>query len=460
MKILSLSCAIVTLLGFSFLDAITLKEAVKLAHQKNKSYLSSKLDAKQGKHNSYSALGNLLPKVTLSSTLVHIDSDTFSKMQMGYDYSYTRYLAETNLGIPSKPPDDVFQNSYTTQLVVSQPIWNGGSIWLGYKQAQEAYKLSEMKLKVDSLDLEYKIAELYFSILKFKELLKVNEQSLKSSISNLKTIENQSIAGIAKESDLQQYKVKVLEKENDLLQVKNSSSILRCSWMNTLGLKPADILPEPDAFNFSEYEDEVEYLSRLNTEQIEAEWLKKKETVLKSNEKIKMLDRTINISKLAYMSSLGNFSPSLNLTWTKTIEDDEKLDFKGGGSSILAVNLSIPLFKGTSRIWNTSKAKTALDQAEINKADGESGILLAAQSSFYAMVTNAKKIRIYSESLKSAKIQYNQIKNNYDAGLTDATSLIDADLILYSSEMQLTSARYDFILAKLSFYQFLNQGVE
>ncbi len=440
--------------------AMSLDEALKIAHKQNRGIKGSRIDVQQNKYNTWSSFGNLLPKVNLSTTMVHLDPTTFDKMKAGYDYNYSRYIAETSLGIPSIPPSDVYQRTYTTQLSVTQPIWNGGSNWFVYKQAKESYDISKTKLELDSLNLEYKVANLYFSILKVEELIRVNEQSLVSSRASLSTVKSRIIAGVARESDRLQYDVKILEKESDLLLTKNNLEILKRKWTDLLGLKSDNALPSPDTISFVSYQGEIEKYSNLSMEEAEKEWQVHQSIIKAKNQNLKVLDGSINLNSIAYKTQLGTFSPSLNLSWVKTIEKDEKLDFQGTDSWSLALTLSIPLFKGTSRIWNTKKARLALEKSILTREDAEVNLLTSAKSSFLSMITAAKQVKIASAALLNSRVQYIQIQDQYKAGLVTSTNLIDADLMLYSSQMRLASAKYDFILSWLSFRQFLNQGVK
>ena len=443
----------------SYIHGITLEDAVDLALMQNRSLQSSRLSVKQSTYTKRSAFSNILPKINLSSTMIHLDGGTFDKMKMGYNYSYSRYIAETALGIPSKPPDSVYQRTYMTKLTVTQPIWNGGVIWHGYRMAKLAEDVSKVQHKSNRIALQYNVASVYFSLLKMQELLKVNKQSLIKSRTNLRTTQTQVLAGTAIRSDLLQYKVKVLEKEKDLLITKNTISILKTKWRNLLGLKPSADIPMPDAVSLLKYKQEIMQYASWDNNEVEQAWLEQKNKVLKSNPNIILLKEKVHLSKLAYRSTLGSFSPTLNFSWTKTIEQDEKLDFKGDGSWNVALALSVPIFNGSSRIWNVAKSKTAIDQAELNRADGEANILIGAKNAFITMINAAKQLVISEQSLKNAKIQYKQIHDLHRAGMTTISKLIDADIILYGSEMSLSSSRYDFVLARLAWLQFLNKGV-
>jgi outer membrane protein len=435
MKIVKI-CTILLLLPLSSSFALSLDEALKIAQRQNRGLKGSRIDVQQNKYNTWSSFGSLLPKVNLSTTMVHLDPNTFDKMKAGYNFDYSRYIAETALGIPSMPPSDVFQRTYTTQLSVTQPIWNGGSYWLGYKQSSESYNISKTRFDLDSLNLEYKVANLYFSILKVQELVRVNEQSLVSSRASLSTVKSRISAGVARESDRLQYDVKILEKESDLLLTKNNLEILKKRWADLLGLKSEDTLPSPDTISFSPYQGEIEKYSGFSIEEAEKEWQVHQPVIKTKNQNLKILDGNINLSSIAYKTQLGAFSPTLNLSWVKTIEKDEKFNFQGSDSWSLALTLSVPLFKGTSRIWNTKKARLALEKSRLTREDAEVNLLTSAKSSFLSMITYAKQVKIASAALQNAKVQYIQIQDQYRAGLATSTNLIDADLMLYSSQMR------------------------
>ena len=64
------------------------------------------------------------------------------------------------------------------------------------------------------------------------------------------------------------------------------------------------------------------------------------------------------------------------------------------------------------------------------------------------MITNAKIINDNEIALELSKENHKIINQLYEQGMVTNSELLDAETMLFSSEMNLISAYYDFVLSK------------
>ena len=128
------------------LFAINLDEAKKMAEENNKYFLSQKANLNQAKWYELNSLTNLLPKFSLNETVVRSDDNTYN---MANQFSASPYYIPLvdDQGNPAPFPlplsamsGSIYKTTYTSQLTIQQPIFNGGKILIGYQIAKLAKK--------------------------------------------------------------------------------------------------------------------------------------------------------------------------------------------------------------------------------------------------------------------------------------------------------------------------------
>jgi len=220
-----------TLLLFSTLFAveIDLDESIKLARENNKQIQAEKYSLKSAKWGKFDAFSNFLPRVSFNSAIVRIDDDSYEMANAPFQ------IPGTGIVFPAMFP--MYKTSYTNNITVQQPIFNGGKIILGYQLANLAKQQVEIALESKELDTSYAVASTYFGYLKLKDIQKLNQKSLSSSISHLEKVEKNFEVGTAKKSDVLQWKVKRNNDKTSNFEIENGLNEILSFWKNLIGVE-------------------------------------------------------------------------------------------------------------------------------------------------------------------------------------------------------------------------------
>ena len=451
------------ILACNSLFAINLDEAKNIARENNKYFLSQKANLNQAKWNEYNAITNFLPKFSLDGTMVRLDYDTYNKANQFSASPYYIPLVDDQ-GNPAPFPlplsamsGSIYKTTYTSQLTIQQPIFNGGKIFIGHQIAKLAKEQALLNLKSGKNDLDYQVAETYLNLLKLSDVKKISEKALASSKAHLKMVTDKYEQGIVKKSDVLQWKVKVENDKIALEEVNNSIEILKTLWKDLLGLKNSDNLPMPDEIDFMQYENEIQKYAEIKEEEMD----KKVDNILtqaeRTNPDIKSLEIVKKISKKGYLIAKGNFLPSINLQFQKQFESDDKLDFDGEDSWNLVAVASFPVFQSGANLTNLKRSKYEYLKTKLQMDDAKDKILMGTKNSFYNLVTKAKKVNSAKVAFENAKENHKILNDLYEQGMVTNTELLDAEIILFGGEMNLTSAYYDYILAKYNLDKFVGE---
>ncbi|MCK4339974.1 MAG: TolC family protein [Candidatus Cloacimonetes bacterium] len=424
------------------LFAISLEDAQEIARKNNKYFLAQKANVNQAKWNEYNALTNFLPKLSLDETGVRLDEDTYNKLKLMYQMI---------------PGQEVFRTTYTTTLNVTQPIFNGGKIFLGYQISKLAKEQAILTSSSEENNLDYIVAETYLNILKMNDVLEISEKSLTSSQSQLEKVSQKFDLGMAKKSDKLQWQVKVENDKIALEEIKNSISVLKTIWKNLLSLKYDDNLNFPEEIVLIQYDNEIyKYTSLSETDKNK----KLSDILVKTknfNPDLKNLKITEKIAKKGHQIAKGNFLPSFNLQYSRQFESDDKLNFDGSTNWTIAAVASFPIFQSGANYTNLQRSKYELNKVKLQLDDAKEKILMGAENSFYNLINNAKKVNGNKLAFENAKENHKIINELYEQGMVTNTELMDAEVILFAGEMNLAIAYYDYILAKYALNKFINE---
>jgi outer membrane protein TolC len=445
------------------LFGISIEEAQKIAQQNNKNYLATKANIEQAKWYELNSLTSFLPKFSLNETAVRLDDNTFN---MANQFSASPYYIPLidDQGNPAPFPlplsamsGSIYKTTYTSQLTIQQPIFNGGKIIIGYQIAKLAKKQAILMSLSGKNNLDYSVAETYLNILKMNDVLKISEKSLASSQAQLKKVTEKFDVGVAKKSDVLQWQVKVENDKIAIEEIKNSISILKTLWKNLLSLKDNSTLPLPEEINLTQYDSEINNYISLSESEKNNKLLDILAKTENYNPDLKNLKITKKMAKKGYDVAVGNFLPSFNLQYSRQYESDDKLDFDGTTNWNIAAVATFPIFQSGANLTNLKRSKYEFNKTKLQLDDAKEKILMGAENSLYNLITNAKKVNGSKFAFENAKENHKIINDLYEQGMVTNTELLDAEVMLFGGEMSLTSAYYDYILAKYNLDKFIKE---
>ena len=443
------------------LCALSLDKAISTAVQNNKSFIAQKYTYQQYKWNEKNAITNFLPKINLNASAVRIDNDTYENAKaVKHLKVYDALEIPTGDYVPISAgmmSGGIYKTTYMTDLTIQQPIFNGGKLFLGHQIAKLSTKQALQNLSSSQNDLEYNVADSYLNILKIQDMIKIAKKSLASSRAQLKKIYEKFNVGVVKKSDVLQWEVKVENDKITLEELKNGLSVLKTYWFNILGLVSLSEAAMPDRIDLSSYDYEITLLHSIS-EVTKFDTLSYVLSVVKAeNPDLKSLALTERIAKTAQKLAISNFLPSLNLQYTRTFDQDDKLNFDGAKSWNIAAIFSVPIFHFGTNITNLKKSNFEYKSVQLQLEDAREKILMAAENSVYNLITKAKRVISGKLAYENAKENYSIVNNLFDQGMVTNTELMDAEIMLFGSELNLQTSYYDFVLAKYTLEKYTNK---
>ena len=419
------------------LSAITLEESIELAKEDNKELLAEKSAFRSADWGKKKAFTNFLPKASFNSTMVRIDDETYDQANAPIQ------IPGIGMEFPAMFP--IYKTTYTSDITVQQSIFNGGKVILGYQLAGLAKKQAYLALQSKEKDISYAIASTYLGILKLQDLRTLSQKSLESTLSHLEKVQKNYDVGTVKKSDVLQWQVKQKNDETALSEIGNSIDELHSFWQILLGTEES---MEPSEIDITKYDSETLQYAMMEKNELEKAAEEFVTEVSKTSPTIQTLELVKKMMEKNYCMAKGEFLPSLNLQFSYQFESDDKFDFDGEDNWNLVAALSVPIFTSGTNYSNLKKAKYDLNKTQYETESARENYLVASKNVFHKLVTKARTVEDNKTALEFAQENHKIINELYEQGMVTNSELLDAEAMLFGSEMNLVASYYDYILLK------------
>ncbi len=401
-------------------QSLSLDEAKQLALKNNPDLLAQEQSTKATKNNLVQSYLNLIPSASVSG-------------------SYMKYDELRMVGEP-----EFAEEKQSYGYTISQPIFNGGKIWLGARMANDGYKISKESLKTKTLSTIADVESKYFNVLENKNLLEISRKDLLSSQTNVDIAQVRYDAGTLSKAELLQFQSELAGKEVSLIQMENLHQISLLELANFLQVEE---IKELEEISMETHQLTLDKLCNKSLSELDGMIEAIVNIGKVNNPSLKISKISVNTNKKSLLIAGGNFLPSVNLqysnNWSKYDIQDEYEE-----SGQLAINLSVPVFPIVDNGLEVAKANHNLKQSKYTLETVSNGINLSLQSSLINLVAAAKTVKSSKLAMSYSQETYDQMKERFALGANTANDLLFVDVMLTSAKNQYTSSFYKYLRAK------------
>jgi len=401
---------------------ISIEQAKKLALKNNNSLLSAQENVESSTISKEKSYLNLLPSASLSGSLTNSDPKPM---------------------IPGINPNDLQDRNIVVNATISQPIFNGGKIWLGAKIQSDAEKISKEQLKLKRLSLLNEIESKYYKCLELLSKKDNAKLDLNSSQKHLEISKIKFKTNIISKADYLKSQTALASKKISFIQVNNAYNLSILDLQNSIGIYRKFKLQKVNYDNIKA--ETSQYDDILNNPKIINELLS---IAKKENPSFLISKLNTTIQKKSLIMSYGNFLPTLNLSYTKSWTESIDPDNNYSKSSTIALTSSMPIFPVWNNALGVKDNKHKLEKSKYDLKNAESNLNLSIKSALQNLYLSVKTIESASLAKDLAFETYKQMEIRYENNLISFTDLLDSQIMYYSSLNQYTSSIYSFIEAK------------
>ena len=414
----------------------SLQECIAYALQNNISLQKSNLSRLNAKEDILLSKAQLFPSLSASTN------------QMA---NYTPWVESgiSSDGYARSSVDKVYYNgSYGVNA--NWTVWNGNR----NTNTIKLNKLAEQKAAIDSAttanNIQEKIAQLYVQILYSNEAIKVNKESLKSSIQNEERGKEMLKVGKMSKADLAQLTAQRAQDEYNVINAESTTRNFKRQLKQLLQITDEEEFEVTPSMPTNEMA--MQPIPALNN--VYALALASRPEIKAYQNSIEQSNLQIKLAKAQKLPTIGvNASVGTNTTSMNNNKWGEQLktNFNAGAG----VSISIPLFDQRSKKTALNKANIQKESALLDLKNEKTNLWATIEDYWLQATTNQNKYRSAQESTKSAKESYELLSEQFKLGLKNIVELRNGKDKLLQAEQSELESKYMTILNinMLNFYQ-------
>ncbi len=315
---------------------------------------------------------------------------------------------------------------------LSLPLYAGGRIKYGIESARFLKQASVLDAENDKEAVIFNTIKAFINLYKSYEAVLLVKENLQSSVSRDRNFSNLEKNGLLARNDFLKSQLQTSNIELSLLDAQTNNKLAMVNMNLMLGLPENTLLLLDTGFmtskqylkNFAEYENQA--LERRKD--LQALNFRKKAAVTAIRSANAEAYPVIGLTGgyvAAYVPDFITVTNALNV---------------GIGVKYNLANL----YKKNSNLMQANARQTELNANEEILNDA---IKSQVNQDYQNYLLNQKKMEVYESAFEQAKENYRITKNKYDNSLVTITDLLEADVALLQSKLNISFAKADAVLA-------------
>ena len=396
---------------------IKLDEAILLGIQNNKQLKIANTNLAIANENVDQAKIAKMPRIGLSAGYTYIGDPKL------YDGFY-----ESNITV------DYFNHMGFANVVSAVPIYSGGSINNRIEQQKLLSQMQESVVKMTEADVKNAITEQYFTLEKLYRQIEVTKQNIINTdlrISQLKSRVNngQNLKSDLLRTELQQsnFKVSVFRSTNTIELISNYLDILIGFPTNTI-LKP-------------EVTESMIPTENLDLQQSLTEAFQNREELKRAEIGIQLSESSLSLTKSGF---LPNVNANLILNTEYPAQWPTYVNILNYWAAGLSLSWDVSSFYTLKH--RISGDKLEIDKSNIALAVTKDQIGTEVKNAYVRYVESKENIKTFKKDVELSMSNYKTVKSRYDNDFALISEIVDAELQLNNSRIELVNANLDLII--------------
>ncbi|HVN81287.1 MAG TPA: TolC family protein [Terriglobia bacterium] len=412
-----------SLFGQSQKELLTLEKAVALALDSNLLVKSARYSLEAANTRTQEANSSYWPKLNYDYSIARGDNPVFV---FGGLLTQNRFTME-NFDIPSlnKPaPLNNFQSRFSGSMNLFD-FWRTRNHVALSRLNKQGF---EKELDKTQSDLVNRVVKAYQDALLAQEFVKLAEEAVRSAEADQTKAEALFQAGLVVESDLLSVQVHKAAQAEELVKARNNMKLAYSNLNFEMGLaldQPFELALTlkpfvPDPLDLASYQ----------------------KTALQQRPDFKQAELAAQSGETAIKAAKSDFWPVVSAfgQW----ETDQATFTPGAGNNyIYGINVHLNLFNGKADQVKLAESHIQQQRAATMRDYLAQVIRLQVQEAYLDLETAQQRIEVNQQSNAQAEESLRIIRNRYEAGLTNVTDLLRAEVALVAAKTNLLRAIFD-----------------
>ncbi|MFH0990403.1 MAG: TolC family protein [bacterium] len=407
---------------------VTLQECIALAREKNPSMEIARARIAGANAKAEEASSLMLPQVKLTGRAATLSSVPEFKLPF------------TLPGIGQPVLFESITENYSLKLSLTQPVFTGFRLQKNKAMAEMTAQAAGEELKRDQADLLLQIANIYWNLVRAREIETVLTQSVGQINAHLTDVRNVSRQGMATEAEVMKVQVQLSDVKVKLIEAKNAVKVFTMT-MNSLISQPLEnpLIPAESAAA------------------ADRDWLANRQLsdlislAHRQRPELKALGIRKSIGEASVDASRGGWYPQVSLAANYDYAKPNsrilppKREWDGAWDIGLMVQWTVWDWFATEH--QTNQAKAQLRQTEEGFRQTEDLIGIDVAQAYYSAQAAHEKVGVALEGVSQAEESFRITKEKFRTGLISSTELLDAEMALLQAKLTHIQSVIDQVLA-------------
>jgi outer membrane protein TolC len=376
------------------------------------------------------------------SELDRSKTDFLPKLDITGNYNFYGVPLKLGATDPNQPSEELNQ-LYSVNLVVTQPIFMGGSITNTKNAASSKVDVMKSMLNTTRQDVIEQADYQYWNAVSKKELFTLSIAYRDHIGAFLKVIQDRVDEEIVGMNELYQTKVRYNDAEFNVIKAKKD---FRVSLMNLNRLIGAPIDADTEIADtlviVKWQKPDTNIIAKALQQRPEIQFYQNKIKMREYQEKI----TAANYNPQIYIQGLGKWgSPSPGL------KAEPDFNYQ------LSANLSMPLFYWGRRAYDVGAKQERTQIAKLQLDDSKQNVILEVQSAYYELERTQEQLDFAISSLDNAKKNVDVYLDRYNEGLSSVLEVLDAQLYWQKTYYNYILSKYQLNLAFTAYQRALGE---
>ncbi len=423
------------------IPSFSLDEAIQYALEHNYSSINASRDLVDAQKQKWETIATGLPQITGDVTYRNQLKQPVSQIPAEFFPG----------GEPGTYQEVVFgqPQSASASATLKQQIFDGSYI-VGVQATKTFLDYSQNNKEKTDLDVRKAVVEAYGNVLLAQESVLISEKNKATLEKNLYETRRIYENGLGDEESVDQLQITLSSVDNQLKNAQRLEKITLQMLNLVLGLpteSPTVLTEDLDVLTQKQID-----LGLLDTDfNIENNVDYKLATNLREQRFFELkLAKSRALPTLNAFVNYGGNSFSDNFNFLSSGQ-------QWFGSSVLGVDLSIPIFSSFGRSASTQRAKIALEKAKTQLTEAQEQIRLQLESAKSDYILSVEQYGTSKENLELAERIENKNQIKYSEGLATSFELRQAQTQLYTTQQEYLQSMVNVINKKTELETILNQ---
>ena len=404
-------------------DPLSLKDAVHLALDKNKSVVASTAAGKAAESRVAEARSGNLPKINYSESWTRSDNPVFvfSSLLTQHQFGAQNF----QIG-PLNQPD--FLNDFQSLVTADQPLYDAGQTKHAIRSAQLSKEFTGEEGRRTRMEVIASVIRSYYDALLGVEQVNATGQAVRSAEADLQRAQTVRTAGMSTDVDVLSIRVHLSGVRERQIRSEADLEVARAALNDALG-QPLDSahtlttalmpLKLPDGAL-------ADYEKNALSERPEARQVKLA-TSLAQNQAA-----TAHSSLLPQVGFHAAFE-----------SDRQRFYDRGGDNWLVSIGLKWNLFNGGADKARIAESTFALRQSEAEQEHAGSAIRLQVRRAYADLRAAEQRIEVAQASVAEAEESLRITQNRYEGGMSNVTDLLRTETAVLEARTRRLAAIHD-----------------